>query len=60
MGTLAFAKALAVGVSLGITIAFQDFASIRWLSAVTIPLILLWIVAAVYAGARFREITEQD
>ncbi|MDH3919026.1 MAG: hypothetical protein OEU25_12715, partial [Rhodospirillales bacterium] len=53
-----FAKAIAVVVSLGITTVFVEFASIRWLSAVIIPLIVLWIFAAVYAGRRFREVTE--
>ncbi len=53
-----FAKAIAVVVSLGITTAFVEFASIRWLSAVTIPLIVLWIFAARYAGKRFKEMTQ--
>ena len=53
-----FGKALAVGISLGITAVFTDFDSIRWLSAVTVPLILVWIIAARYAGRRFSEMTE--
>jgi AAA family ATP:ADP antiporter len=53
-----FAKAIAVVVSLGITTVFVEFASIRWLSAVTIPLIILWVFAARHAGKRFREMTE--
>jgi len=53
-----FAKALAVGISLGITAVFTDFDSIRWLSAVTVPLILVWIIAARYAGRRFAEVTQ--
>ncbi len=53
-----FAKAVAVVVSLGITTVFVEFGSIRWLSAVIIPLIVIWIYAAVYAGRRFREATE--
>ena len=53
-----FAKAIAVVLSLGITTLFTEFSSIRWLSAVTIPIIILWIVAARYAGRRFREMTE--
>jgi hypothetical protein len=32
--------------------------SIRWLSAVTIPLTLVWVLAVIYAGKRFRELTE--
>ena len=50
-----FAKALAVGVSLAMTIAFDDFASVRWLSAFTAPVIVLWFLAARYAGRHFRE-----
>ena len=54
-----FAKALAVLISLGITTVFVEFSSVRWLSAVTIPLIIVWIFAASYAGKRFREMTEE-
>ena len=52
-----FAKALAVGVSLAVTAVFQDFETIRWLSAITVPLILVWIFAARYAGRHFAEMT---
>jgi AAA family ATP:ADP antiporter len=55
-----FAKALAVFISLGITAVFAEFSSIRWLSAITIPLIFVWIFAASYAGTRFREMTENE
>jgi hypothetical protein len=55
-----FAKALAVFISLGITAVFAEFSSIRWLSAITIPLIILWVYAASYAGGRFREMTESE
>ena len=51
-----FAKALAVLVSLGITLVFSDFESIRWLSAFTIPLVVVWIFAVRYAGRRFHEL----
>ncbi len=53
-----FAKAIAVLISLAITTVFVEFASIRWLSAVTIPLVLVWVLAAISAGKRFRELTE--
>jgi hypothetical protein len=53
-----FAKAIAVLISLAITSIFVEFASIRWLSVVTIPLTLVWVLAAIYAGKRFRELTE--
>jgi AAA family ATP:ADP antiporter len=54
-----FAKAVAVVVSLGITSVFKEFSSIRWLSVFTIAVIVLWIIAARYAGRRFQEITER-
>jgi len=52
-----FAKAIAVGVSLGITTVFADFSSVRWLSLFTVVMILFWLVAARYAGRHFREAT---
>ena len=52
-----FAKALAVGISLLITTIFSDFSSIRWLSLVTIVIIVIWLFAVRYAGQRFNEIT---
>jgi len=53
-----FAKAIAVGVSLGITTVFTDFSSVRWLSVFTVAMIALWLLAARYAGRHFREVTE--
>ena len=50
-----FAKALAVGVSLGITLVFEEFSSIRYLSGFTAAVIALWIFAALYAGRRFKK-----
>ncbi len=55
-----FAKAVAVVVSLGITSVFKEFSNLRWLSGFTIGIIVLWIVAARYAGRRFQEMTEGD
>jgi len=52
------AKALAVGLSLGITLVFDDFGSIRWLSALTLPLLLVWGLAARHAGRRFDELAD--
>lgn len=50
-----FAKALAVGLSLLITIFFTGFESLRWLSLVTVVILVLWIIAARYAGRVFAE-----
>ncbi len=52
-----FAKAVAVFVSLAITREFSEFSSVRWLSLFTIVAVVLWILAAHYAGKRFREMT---
>lgn len=51
-----FAKTLAVFVSLGITSAFTDFSSVRWLSVFTILIIACWLVAVRFAGRKFEEI----
>jgi AAA family ATP:ADP antiporter len=51
-----FAKAIAVGVSLAITVMFKDFASLRWLSILTIVIIVIWMAAARYAGKRFQSL----
>jgi len=50
-----FAKAVAVLISLGITFAFQDFASLRYLGLLTLVLLVLWVVAARLAGRQFAE-----
>jgi AAA family ATP:ADP antiporter len=50
-----FAKAIAVGVSLIVTSVFADFGTIRWLSLVTIVLVVGWFSAARYAAKRFEE-----
>ena len=49
-----FAKALAVGLSLLITTLFSGYSSIRWLSLLTAVILLLWILAARYAGRVFH------
>jgi ATP:ADP antiporter, AAA family len=55
-----FAKVIAVFVSLGVTMAFTDFFSKRWLSLVTVAVGVAWLGAAYYAGRRFREMTRED
>jgi len=52
-----FAKALAVIVSLVITMNFTDFSSIRWLSLVSIVITIIWIIAVRYAGKKFKQMT---
>jgi AAA family ATP:ADP antiporter len=50
-----FAKTIGVGASLAMSQWFHDFASVRWLSLVSIAVIGLWAAAARYAGRTFRE-----
>lgn len=49
-----FAKALAVGMSLIITLVFTGFENLRWLSLVSIVLLVFWILAVRYVGQRFK------
>jgi AAA family ATP:ADP antiporter len=48
-----FAKAIAVLISLGITFAFTDFSSLRYLGIITLVLLVVWVIAARYAGREF-------
>ena len=50
-----FAKAVAVLISLGLTLYFSKFESIRYLSIITLVLLVVWVFAARYAGRRFEE-----
>ena len=51
-----FAKAVAVFLTLAITMAFEDFSQIRWLSMLTVLVVAVWILAVRYGGKRFQEI----
>jgi len=51
------AKAFAVVLGLGLSVAFTGLDDVRWLSLATIALVGLWIVAARAAGGRFVELT---
>jgi AAA family ATP:ADP antiporter len=53
-----FAKAIAVLISLGITFAVTDMSSLRYLSLVTLALLVVWIVAARYAGRQFANLEQ--
>jgi ATP:ADP antiporter, AAA family len=54
-----FAKTLAVGVSLTVTLVFRDFSSVRWLGLATVALVLGWAAAAHYAGRRFHRMQQE-
>jgi AAA family ATP:ADP antiporter len=57
MFVMRFAKALAVGVTLAITITFSEFSSIRRLSIFTLAIVVVWLFAVRYAGRRFDKMT---
>lgn len=48
-----FAKAVAVGLSLGITLVFTGFEHMRWLSLISAGLLAVWLLAVRYAGRSF-------
>lgn len=54
-----FAKAIAVVLSLGISIWFASFNGIRYLSIATIVLLAIWGAAAFSAGRRFRKLEQE-
>ncbi|MBD3288502.1 hypothetical protein GF337_06820 [candidate division KSB1 bacterium] len=55
-----FSKALAVGVSLIITTLFRDFSTIRWLSFITILIVVVWIIVVRFAGNKFNDMTSDN
>jgi len=50
-----FAKTLGIVASLGMSQWFHDLSTIRWLSLVSIGVIVVWIIAARYAGRAFED-----
>jgi AAA family ATP:ADP antiporter len=55
-----FAKSLAVVVTLVITSVFVEYAAVRWLTLVTLALVVAWIFVVRYLGKSFRERTNED
>jgi ATP:ADP antiporter, AAA family len=55
-----FGKALAVVISLLMTMAFKDIATIRWISLVTCVIVLVWSGFAWYAGHAFERSTRTN
>jgi hypothetical protein len=53
MFVLRVAKALAVGLTLAFTVIVSDFSAVRWLSVVSVALVVVWIMVARYAGEQF-------
>jgi len=54
-----FAKAIAVVISLGITFAFKDISSLRYLGLLTLALLVVWVIAARYAGRQFKALEHE-
>ena len=50
------AKAVGVGLSLGITLVFTGFASLRWLSLISAGLLVVWLLAVRYVGRSFQRL----
>ncbi len=48
-----FAKVLGVVLGLGLTVAVSDFSGVRFLSLLTLPLLVGFVAVAIYAGRRF-------
>jgi len=55
-----FAKAIAVLLSLGVTILFSDFSSVRWLSVAVLLAVITWIFLIRFVGRKFDEIAEES
>ena len=54
-----FAKGVAILVTLVITQQFADFTDLRWISIFSACVIALWIVAAIFAGRRYRTLAAE-
>ena len=54
-----FAKAIAVVISLGITFAVTDISSLRYLGLLTLVLLVVWVIAARYAGHQFKALEHE-
>ncbi len=49
-----FAKALAVGLSLAISLVFNNFEDLRWLAGLVVVITAVWFAAARHAGRHFQ------
>jgi len=55
-----FAKALAVGLSLAVTSFISGIEGVRWLSLLTLVILIAWIRIAWFAGKEFDRLTQDD
>jgi ATP/ADP translocase len=49
-----FAKSVAVVVSLVVSTLFAEFESVRWLAIINASVVIMWLIAARYAGRAFH------
>lgn len=54
-----FAKALAVFLSLSITMFFTDFSTVRWLSLATLIVVIIWIFIVRFVGREFDKLSDE-
>ncbi|TFB09881.1 MFS transporter [Candidatus Marinimicrobia bacterium MT.SAG.3] len=55
-----FAKAIAVLLSLGVTILFSEYSSVRWLSVAVLLAVITWIFLIRFVGKRFDELVSDS
>ena len=55
-----FAKAIAVLLSLGVTILFSEYSSVRWLSVAVLLAVIAWIFLIRFVGKRFDELVSDS
>ena len=48
-----------MGIALAVKAVFQDFEAVRWLTLVVLPLLGVWMWAAIFAGRRFAELSPE-
>ena len=54
-----FAKALAVGLNLAITTVLVGFSGVRWLSLLTVVILVIWLQIVRFAGREFQRLSEE-
>ena len=55
-----FAKAIAVLLSLGVTILFSEYSSVRWLSVAVLLAVITWVFLIRFVGRRFDELVSES
>ncbi len=58
MFVMRFAKVIAIGVTLVTTSILTAFSTVKWLGLFSLAMVVIWIIAARYAGKRFKEAEE--